>query len=76
MAVAAAAIAGVKVIVPPALRDVAFVLTGVSMGTAVARDSLTLIGQWPVSLAGLVLELVLIITVTGWMLQKVFGLDK
>ena len=76
VAVAIAAIAGVKVVVPPLLRDIAFVLTGASMGTSVARDSLGLIGQWPVSSAGLVVELILIVFATGWMLQKLFGLDK
>ena len=65
LAVTAAAMAGVKVHMPNRLRDVAFVLIGMSMGASVAPDSLTLIASWPVSLAGLVLELVLIITLTG-----------
>ena len=76
LAVAVAALAGVKVIVPNWLRDVAFVMTGVSMGASVAKDSLSLIAQWPVSLLGLALELVIIIASTGYMLRKLFGLDK
>nr|WP_295883552.1 AbrB family transcriptional regulator [uncultured Devosia sp.] len=75
LAVTAAAMAGVKVHMPNRLRDVAFVLIGMSMGASVAPDSLTLIASWPVSLAGLVLELVLIITLTGWMLSRFFKLD-
>ena len=75
VAVAIAAIAGVKVVVPGPLRDVAFVLTGAAMGAAVARDSLSLMSQWPISLAALVLELILIIAATGWVLQKLFRLD-
>ena len=75
LAVTGAAMAGVKVSMPSGLRDVAFVLIGMSMGASVAPDSLQLITSWPVSLAGLVVELVLIITLTGWMLVKVFKLD-
>lgn len=75
LAVTAAAMAGMKVRMPNRLRDVAFVLIGMSMGASVAPDSLSLIASWPVSLAGLVLELVLIIALTGWMLAKVFKLD-
>lgn len=75
LAVTGAAMAGVKVCMPDWLRDVAFVLIGMSMGANVAPDSLQLIASWPVSLAGLVVELVLIITLTGWMLVKVFKLD-
>jgi membrane AbrB-like protein len=75
LAVTAAAMAGVKVSMPTGLRDVAFVLIGMSMGANVAPDSLQLIASWPVSLAGLVVELVLIIALTGWMLVKVFKLD-
>ena len=75
LAVTAAAMAGIKVSMPNGLRDVAFVLIGMSMGANVAPDSLQLMASWPVSLAGLVVELVLIITLTGWMLVRVFKLD-
>ncbi|MHA6729259.1 AbrB family transcriptional regulator [Devosia sp. A369] len=71
LAVTAAAMAGVNISLPDWLRDVTFVLIGMSMGASVAPDSLTLIASWPISLAGLVLELVLII----WMLVRVFKLD-
>jgi membrane AbrB-like protein len=76
LAVAVAALAGVKVTMPDWLRDVAFVFTGVSMGATVAKDSLSLIVQWPVSLIGLAVELIFIIASTGYMLRKLFGLDK
>lgn len=75
LAVTAAAMAGMPVLMPDRLRDVTFLLIGMSMGASVAPDSLSLIASWPVSLAGLVLELVLIISLTGWMLAKVFKLD-
>lgn len=75
LAVTAAAMAGVKVSMPDRLRDVVFLLIGMSMGASVAPDSLQLIASWPISLAGLVVELVLIIALTGWMLTKFFKLD-
>jgi membrane AbrB-like protein len=76
LAVAIAALSGVKVMLPTWLRDTTFVLTGLSMGASVARDSLALMVQWPVTLAALVLELILIISLTGLLLRKVFGLDR
>lgn len=76
LAVAVAALLGVKVMLPGWLRDLTFVATGLSMGASVARDSVAMMIQWPVTLAGLVVELLLIITITGYMLRKFFGLDR
>lgn len=76
LAVAIAALLGVKVMLPDWLRDATFVFTGLSMGGSVARDSLTLMAQWPLTLAALAVELILIITLTGYMLRKFFGLDR
>ncbi|KKB06707.1 hypothetical protein VE25_21305 [Devosia geojensis] len=76
LAVTVAAMAGAPVGIPDKVRDVAFVLIGMSMGATVAADSLQLIGQWPVTLAGLVVELVLIIAITGWVMARFFGLDR
>ncbi len=76
VAVAVAALLGVKVMLPNWLRDTTFVFTGLSMGASVARDSLALMVQWPVTLAALVLELILIIALTGYFLRKLFRLDR
>ncbi len=75
LAVTVAAMAGAPVRMPDQLRNVVFVLIGLSMGASVAPDSLTLLGSWPISLAALALELVIIVAATGWMLTRVFGLD-
>lgn len=75
LAVTAAAMFGLPVGMPDRVRDVSFVLIGMTMGASVAPDSLTLIASWPISLAALALELVLIISLTGWMLVAVFKLD-
>ena len=53
LAVTAAAMAGMPVRMPDRLRDLAFLLIGMSMGASVARDSLSLIASWPVSLMAL-----------------------
>lgn len=76
LAVALAAIGGVKVAMPNWLRDIGFMLTGLSMGASVAKDSLSLIAQWPVTMAALVIELILIVAATGYMLRVVFKIDR
>lgn len=75
LAVTIAAMLGLPVSMPDRLRDVIFVLIGMSMGASVAPDSLSLLASWPISLAALALELVLIVAATGWMLTRVFKLD-
>ncbi|WP_108395533.1 AbrB family transcriptional regulator [Devosia submarina] len=75
LAVTIAAMAGVPVAMPARVRDVGFVLIGMSMGASVAPDSLTLLRSWPISLLGLAVELVVIVALTGWMLTKLFRLD-
>ena len=75
LAVTIGAIAGLPIAMPDRLRDLAFLLIGMSMGASVAPDSLSLIASWPVSIAALALELVIIIAATGWMLAKLFKLD-
>jgi membrane AbrB-like protein len=75
LAVTAATFAGLPVIMPGWLRDIIFVLIGMSIGASVAPDSLKLLSSWPVSIAGLAIEMVLIVAVTGWMLTKFFKVD-
>ncbi|MFP9136508.1 AbrB family transcriptional regulator [Devosia sp. XGJD_8] len=75
LAVTAGAMMGFPIAMPDRLRDLAFLLIGMSMGASVAPDSLQLIASWPVSIAALAIELVLIIAATGWMLARFFKLD-
>lgn len=75
LAVTVAAMLGLPVAMPDRLRDVAFVLIGMTMGASVAPDSLTLIASWPISIAALAFELVIIVATTGWMLTRLFRLD-
>ena len=76
VAVATAAIAGLRIGFPPLVTELIFIGTGLTMGASVARDSLALIGLWPVTIAALAIEVVLIILVTGWLTRKLFGLDR
>ncbi len=73
--VSIASLAGMKTEVPNGLRNTAFVIVGMSLGTNVARDSLALLPQWPVTLVGLLVALVLIVVLTTFMLHKLFGYD-
>lgn len=75
LAVTAGAMLGLPIHMPDRVRDVAFLLIGMSMGASVAPDSLSLIATWPVSIAALALELVIIIAATGWTLARFFKLD-
>jgi len=74
--VSIAALMGAPVVMPIWLRNVTYVLIGMSMGASVPRNSLELIAQWPITMAALAIELIIIIATTGYMLQRVFGLDR
>ncbi|MBD8065597.1 AbrB family transcriptional regulator [Devosia sp. PTR5] len=75
LAVTLAAMWGLPVMLTDRLRDITFVLVGMSMGATVAPDSLSLIPTWPLSLLALALELAIIIAISGWVLSRVFRLD-
>lgn len=76
VAVSIAGIAGVQTHLPIRLRNTAFVVIGMTLGTNVASDSLTLMKQWPLSFLGLVLVLVLIVSICTLVLRYMFGFDK
>ena len=58
-AVAAAALAGLGPTVPDLLRNLAFVIIGLSLGAGITGGILHDIARWPVSLVGLALTIVL-----------------
>lgn len=75
LAVTVAALGGLPIRLPDGLRNVIFILIGMSMGATVSPDSLSMLASWPISLAALAMELVIIIAATGWMLTRFFNLD-
>lgn len=76
LAVAGAALFGVAVQVPRRLRDINFLLLGIIIGTTVDAETLRLLPQWPVSLAGLVIALAVLLVALPRYFQAVHGLDK
>lgn len=76
IAVTIAVMAGFRAVLPDSIRDVLFICVGLSMGASVSPDTLNLLGQWPITLTALVIELVLIVALCGLFLVYVFKLDK
>ena len=66
---------GMPAMVPTRLRDVLFICVGLSMGASVAPDTLELIGEWPITLGALALELVVIVVLCGLVLRWLFKFD-
>lgn len=75
LAVAVAAFLGLPATVPGRLRDVLFIGVGLTMGASVSPDTLSLMGQWPITIIGLLAELVVIVLACGMVLQRFFRLD-
>jgi len=73
-AVAAAALAGLGPTVPDLLRNLAFAIIGLSLGSGISGDILGDVARWPTSLLGLALTILLTMVVTGHLLVRVFGL--
>ncbi|KPP89390.1 MAG: putative ammonia monooxygenase [Roseibaca calidilacus] len=74
-AVAAAALAGLGPVVPGFLRNLAFVIIGLSLGAGITGDILDDIARWPVSLVGLALTIVLTMVITARLLVRGFGVS-
>lgn len=76
IAVSAAAIAGVRVGMPSRVRDVVFVVLGVSMGTAVTPQSLERAIHWPISLAILAVFVAAVVGAGFLYFRRVSGWDR
>jgi len=68
-------LAGVKLLVPDQLRVASRVFVGLILGAAIDADTLSRVGQWPVSLLMMVLGMVLIITVSALYYSRVAKYD-
>jgi uncharacterized protein len=75
VAVAAAALAGLPVGLPPRLREVAFLLLGISMGSAATPEGMAAIGAWPGSIALLALSVLVTLFAGAAYLRRVHGWD-
>jgi membrane AbrB-like protein len=74
-AVAAAALAGLPVDLPAPVRNAAFVLLGVSMGTSVTPETIGQLRAWPLSLALLAGSVAATLLAGALYLRRVHGWD-
>lgn len=70
--VASATLAGVPTLLPNRLRDALFILIGISMGAGVRPDLVERVGDWPISMALLVVVMVLV-TLAGYVVLHNFA---
>ncbi|HUG63006.1 MAG TPA: AbrB family transcriptional regulator [Methylomirabilota bacterium] len=75
IAVAVAALFGLSADVPRRLRDLVFLILGVSMGAGVTPDVVEQLPTWPVSLAGLAVTMILVTAASYVYLRRVAGWD-
>jgi membrane AbrB-like protein len=73
--VSAAALAGVPLHVPRIVRECAWIVLGITMGSAVTPETLALIGRWPASLVVLGLSFSAVMAGISFYLQRVHGFD-
>jgi membrane AbrB-like protein len=76
VAVALCAVLRVPVDLPMPLRDVAFVVLGAILGTTMDQETVASLPEWPVSIAGLLIGLVALMTVVPRYLNRVHGIDR
>ncbi|MEW5424220.1 AbrB family transcriptional regulator [Amorphus sp. 3PC139-8] len=76
VAVAIAAISGTPVGIPNAVRQVAFLVLGIGMGSSVTPDTLDRIGSWPLSIVFVLITTVLVTAIAYWVLHRFGGWDR
>jgi membrane AbrB-like protein len=75
VAVAAAALIGRPMVVPPALMRVTFVLIGIALGAVVTPETLKGLAAWPISIAVLAVAIGCMIAATTCYLRWAHGWD-
>ncbi len=70
-----AALCGAKLGLPRAVREIALVFLGVSMGATMTPDTLALMLRFPLGLAGLLVAVPLVMIAVSTYLQRVHGFD-
>ncbi len=76
IAVAAAALLRAPVAIPASLRDGAFAILGTMIGATVDRRTLESLPEWPVSVAGLIVGIAIMLAVIPAWLQRLHGIDR
>ncbi len=75
IAVGLAALSGLSARMPRALRDLVFLLLGITMGAGVTPDVIGQLPAWPITLAALALTVVLVTAASYTFLRRVAGWD-
>lgn len=75
LAVSAAGLAGVRMDVHPRLRDLAFLVIGVGIGSTVTPETLAVMAQLPLAFLTLLILLTVIMVACQTLLERVFGFD-
>ena len=76
LAVALAGLAGLKLGIPTLLRNAAFVVVGISMGTSVTPEVIGAAKIWPISFIAVIVTVVILLYVAYWILHYGFRYDK
>ncbi len=76
VAVAVAAVAGTEVEIPTGLRNVAFVVTGSFLGSSVSPELISELPRWPISLAVLIVNLMVLQWAAQTFLHRVCNWDR
>lgn len=67
---------GLTLRVPIQLRNICFVIVGVSMGTSVTPDVIVAARTWPLSFVMVPIALVILLFASSWVLQRIFHYDR
>ena len=73
--VSLAGLAGVRLELHPLIRDAAFLVIGIGIGSTVTAKTLSTLATWPMAFAVLVLSLAVTMGISQWVLRKGFGFD-
>lgn len=76
LAVTLAGLAGLKLSIPPLLRNATFVVVGISMGTSVTPQVIDAARAWPLSFLAVLVTVVTLLYVAFWILRYGFGYDR
>jgi membrane AbrB-like protein len=76
LAVTIASLCGLRLVVLQEVRNVCFVIIGVSMGTGLTPEVIVAAKTWPLSFVMVLVTVVIVLHAGAWVLQKMFGYDR
>jgi membrane AbrB-like protein len=76
LAVSLAGLSGVRLEIMPWVRDVAFLVIGVGIGSTVTAQATAALMRWPLAFVALAVALAVMMALCQMVLQRVFGFDR